>query len=151
MIRSIALGLGLLGVLAGLGFGGHYWWEVGRFQELLEAGIDCLMPDVKYCGGLSVAMAVDDLASARGGSVAPHNPSGPIATLASVHACAAMSAFETLEYQWGEVADPERLLTPHVPSTGGTIPVSHLPGLGRSLDHDALRDIQIPIDRGGRV
>ena len=33
MIRRIALGLGLLGVFAGLGFGGHYWWEVGRFQQ----------------------------------------------------------------------------------------------------------------------
>src|SRR5688572_26425089 len=33
MIRTIALGLGMLGVLAGLGFGGFYWWEVGRFQQ----------------------------------------------------------------------------------------------------------------------
>lgn len=33
MIRRIALGLGLLGVLAGLGFGGYYWWEVGRFRQ----------------------------------------------------------------------------------------------------------------------
>lgn len=51
MIRRIALALGLLGVLAGLGFGGHYWWQIGRFQQstddaYVESDISIISPRV---------------------------------------------------------------------------------------------------------
>lgn len=51
MIRKIALGLGLLAVLAGIGFGGHYWWKVGRFQQstddaYVESDISAISPRI---------------------------------------------------------------------------------------------------------
>src|SRR5919109_494985 len=51
MIRKIALGLGLLAVLAGLGFGGHYWWQIGRFQQstddaYVESDISAISPRI---------------------------------------------------------------------------------------------------------
>ena len=53
------------------------------------------------------AMARDD-----GVSVAPHNPSGPVSTAASVQVCAGMANFRILELQWGETAWRGELVVP---------------------------------------
>ena len=61
------------------------------------------MPDVKHCGGL---LELTRIAARRpkptASTVAPHNPSGPVSTAASVQVCAGMSNFRLLELQWGE-------------------------------------------------
>lgn len=51
MIRRIALGLVALVVLAGLGFGGNYWWQTGRFQQstddaYVESDISAISPRI---------------------------------------------------------------------------------------------------------
>ena len=51
MVRKIALGLGLVAVLAGLGFAAHYWWQVGRFQQstddaYVESDISAISPRI---------------------------------------------------------------------------------------------------------
>ena len=61
------------------------------------------MPDVKHCGGLLELTRIAAMAAADGVAVAPHNPSGPVSTAASVQVCAGMSNFRLLELQWGEV------------------------------------------------
>lgn len=121
--------------------GGEFEYGIPRFKELLDTEVlDCLMPDVKYCGGLRVGMAIGELAADRGATIAPHNPSGPVATMASTQLCTAAPAFEVLEYQWGEVTDPEAFLTPYEPRVGGTLRCSDRPGFGSSLNYDVLRE-----------
>jgi L-alanine-DL-glutamate epimerase-like enolase superfamily enzyme len=127
--------------------GGEFEYGISGFRDVLDAGVlGCVMPDVKHCGGLRTAMTVDALAAERGVTVAPHNPGGPVATLASLHVCAAATAFEVLEYQWREVDEPERLLLPFEPRIGGKLSCPDRPGFGSSLNDDAVLEYAIPLD-----
>ena len=69
MIRKIALGLGLLAVLAGLGSGGHYWWQVARFQQstddaYVESDISAISPRID--GYIQEVPVVDNQAVRKG-------------------------------------------------------------------------------------
>jgi membrane fusion protein, multidrug efflux system len=69
MIRKFALGLGLLAVLAGLGFGGHYWWQVARFQQstddaYVESDISAISPRID--GYIQEVPVVDNQAVRKG-------------------------------------------------------------------------------------
>jgi len=103
----------------------------GEFRRLLEAGaLDVVMPDVKYAGGIQGLMKVDALAEAYGARVAPHNPSGPVATAASLHAAAALDTLLMLEFQFTEVEWYAELAGADFTVRDGVIPVPAGPGLG---------------------
>jgi galactonate dehydratase len=70
--------------------------------------------------------------------VAPHNPSGPVATVATAHAVSTMSNFLILEYAWGEVDWRADLLEPAEPIRDGYLHLSHAPGLGYRLNPTVL-------------
>ena len=100
--------------------------------------VDVIMPDVKHCGGL---MEIKNIASAARMSqllVAPHNPAGPVATVATGHLVSTMSMFLILEYAWGEVDWRASLLTPTEPVEEGHLLVSDAPGLGYRLNPEVL-------------
>lgn len=63
---------------------------------------DVLMPDVKYAGGLSEFCRIAAYAADRGVQVAPHNPTGPVSHVASLHLCAGLPGFTILEHQYDE-------------------------------------------------
>jgi galactonate dehydratase len=68
--------------------GGELYWGRARFQEIAdEAWVDVIMPDVKHVGGFGPLLDVLRMAAGKV-EVSPHNPSGPIATAASLHAAA---------------------------------------------------------------
>jgi galactonate dehydratase len=96
--------------------------------------VDVLMPDVKHAGGLRETVNIAQ--SARMGQflIAPHNPSGPVATVASGHVCAAIPNFLILEYAWGEADWRADLLTPAEPIEEGYLVLSDAPGLGHRLN-----------------
>lgn len=60
------------------------------------------MHDVRFFGGVSELVALSPLAIQFQIAIAPHNPRGPIGTLASAQAMASGGPFTLLEYQWGE-------------------------------------------------
>ena len=96
--------------------------------------VDVIMPDVKHCGGL---MELKNIASAARMSqllVAPHNPSGPVATVASGQAVSGMRNFLILEYAWGEADWRASLLSPPEPVQDGYLLLSDAPGLGHRLN-----------------
>lgn len=73
------------------------------FRPLLERGLyDVVMPDVKYCGGLSECLRIAGLAASHGAACSLHNPSGPVCHAHSLHLSAALAGEERLEYQHGE-------------------------------------------------
>ena len=74
------------------------------FWPLLTSGVvGTIMPDVKHCGGLWEGKKIAAMAEAARVMVSPHNPSGPIAALASAHLAATLPNFSRLEFAWGEV------------------------------------------------
>lgn len=80
--------------------GGETLTRPRDFAAFLDAsGVDVVMPDIKYCGGIDGFREVLEIAERFGAAVAPHNPSGPIATLATIHA-AAGHRLDSLEVAW---------------------------------------------------
>jgi galactonate dehydratase len=105
---------------------------------LRERVVDVLMPDVKHCGGLAETRAVAEAARMNRLLIAPHNPSGPVASMASAHVCATLSNFLILEYAWGEVPWRSELLEPSEPVEAGMVAVPDRPGLGFRLRPDVV-------------
>ena len=100
--------------------------------------VDVIMPDVKHCGGLLELKNIATAARLNQLLVSPHNPSGPVATVASAQVAATMSNFHILEYAWGEVDWRADLLTPAEPVEDGHVLVSDRPGLGYRLNPDIV-------------
>jgi galactonate dehydratase len=65
------------------------------------------MPDVKHIGGFGPLLGVCAAVAPSGVEVSPHNPSGPISTLASLQAAAVSPAITSLELplRFGRDAD----------------------------------------------
>lgn len=124
---------------------GEEFFGAAGFAELIERhACDYVMPDVKHCGGLQALGRIASLAETHGVAVAPHNPAGPLSTLASVQACAVLPNLWRLEYQWGEVPWRAEVLNPPECLSGGAIPVPAGPGLGAALNREFLKPHVVP-------
>jgi galactonate dehydratase len=105
---------------------------------LLERAVDVLMPDVKHCGGLSELRNIAEAARLKHLLIAPHNPSGPVATVATAHVVCTIPNYLILEYAWGEVDWRADLLMPREPIENGYLLLSDAPGLGYRLNMDVV-------------
>lgn len=101
---------------------------------LTERTVDVLMPDVKHCGGIRELCTIAAAAEIHQLAIAPHNPSGPVATAASAQVGATLSNFIILEYAWGEVSWRKDLLDPPERIEDGYLVIPEKPGLGCRLD-----------------
>ena len=121
--------------------GGEVLYGVAGFAPLSRnQTVNVIMPDVKHCGGLLELTRIAAAAETDGVSVAPHNPSGPVSTAASIQVCAVLKNFRLLELQWGEVAWRGDLLTPPERFENGAIRVPEAPGFGVELNERVARD-----------
>jgi galactonate dehydratase len=78
---------------------------VAAFQHLFDEQLyDVVMPDVKYCGGPHVMLAIAARAAQAGVQFSPHNPTGPICTQHSLHVAAVAPECAMLELQFDESA-----------------------------------------------
>jgi galactonate dehydratase len=69
------------------------------FRELLERhAVRIVQPDIARTGGITEFRKIANMADTYYVSVAPHNPNGPICTVASIHACLAIPNFLVLEF-----------------------------------------------------
>lgn len=104
------------------------------FDRLLKRGkVDYILPDVKHVGGLLGLKKIATLAETTNVKVTPHNPSGPVATAASVQCMASVLNFGILEYAWDEVDWRSTLVDPPEQIIDGFIELSTRAGLGISL------------------
>lgn len=112
----------------------------GFNQIITTRALDIIMPDVKHCGGIQELRFIAAQAETAGNIVvAPHNPSGPISTAASVQVCASIPNFSILEYAYGEVPWRADLLSPAERFEDGYIGVPDTPGLGHKLNEAVLK------------
>jgi galactonate dehydratase len=116
--------------------GGELVTGAEQATAMCAAGLyDVLMPDVKYAGGCRGILAIAEICEEHGVAFSPHNPSGPVAHLASIHVCAAAPSVLWLEHQWAESPLFDALVGGQVaPLIDGSFVVPRTPGLGGQPD-----------------
>jgi galactonate dehydratase len=115
--------------------GGESFFGRAGFRDFIsQRAVHVIMPDVKHAGGISELRRIAHVAELAQIPVAPHNPAGPVSTLASVHAAATISNFLILEWAFGEVPWRGELIRPAEIVEDGYITVPDGAGLGIELD-----------------
>jgi galactonate dehydratase len=94
---------------------------------------DFLMPDVVRCGGISELRKIASLAECYNVPIAPHNPNGPISTIASAHVVAAIPNFFRQEFMMQDVPWRDTVLDRPLPVRDGHFHLDEKPGLGFDL------------------
>lgn len=126
--------------------GGETLFGLSGFSALVRRrAVDTIMPDVKHCGGLLELTRIAAMAAGDGVMVAPHNPSGPVSTAASLQVCAGMKNVNYLELQYGEVGWRSDALVPAERFVDGTIQVPDRPGFGIALNEDVIKTRALPL------
>lgn len=100
---------------------------------------DVVMPDIKYAGGYAEMLKIAALCARHNADFSPHNPTGPVCNLASMHLCAAAPAFLILEHQLAESPlffDVVKGYKPRL--VDGCFELPDTPGIGAELDDAVL-------------
>ncbi len=99
---------------------------------------DILMPDITRCGGVSELKKIATLAESYNVPIAPHNPNGPISTVASAHVVASIPNFFRQEFMVTDVPWRDTVLGAPLPISGGYFHLTDSPGLGIDLIEEEL-------------
>lgn len=118
-----------------------------RFREMFEArAVDVVMYDITWCGGISEARKISDMADTYKLPTSPHTGGGPILWFASIHVATSLINFYIMESVYHLYND----LFPHfikdVPRpVDGFVTAPDRPGLGIELREEVLRngDVQV--------
>ncbi|WP_108251463.1 mandelate racemase/muconate lactonizing enzyme family protein [Planctomonas deserti] len=121
---------------------GERWYGRQGFVSALERGaVDFVQPDVTHAGGLLELSFISTLAAHHYVPFAPHNPSGPLSTAATLQLGATLPNFRYLEIMaidvpWRSDISDERLQL----TADGDVMIPEGVGLGIELDFDAIAD-----------
>ncbi len=114
--------------------------ESGFAPFIEDRLFDVVMPDIKYAGGYAEMLKIAAACARHGVHFSPHNPSGPVCNLASMHLCAVAPAFLILEHQLAESPlyfDVVGGFRPQI--VDGCFEIPDTPGIGVELDDAVLR------------
>jgi galactonate dehydratase len=107
------------------------------YWPVLTAGlIDVAQPDICHAGGISELRKIAALAEACYVKIAPHNPNGPVATMASAHLAAAIPNFLILEF--AEQPLREEVQRQGLVVRDGWAELPDRPGLGIELNDEVI-------------
>ena len=108
-------------------------------RDLLEKHVaDIIMPDITRCGGPSEMKRMATMAEAYNVQVAPHNPNGPLSTLASAHVCASIPNFFRQEFMFNDVPWRDEVITHPIEIENGHLKISERAGLGVDLIDEVM-------------
>lgn len=108
------------------------------FRPFFERGaIAVAQPDVCHTGGISEVRRIAAMAEAHGISVAPHNPLGPIATVANLHLAVATPNHLIQEVMRSDVPWRDDIVRGVPPIVDGHMAPPEAPGLGIDVDESA--------------
>ncbi|CAN5125320.1 mandelate racemase/muconate lactonizing enzyme family protein [soil metagenome] len=113
-----------------------------QFRQLLEAkACDILMYDVTWCGGISSAKKISDMADSFFIPSTPHTYGGPVLWYASMHVAATLNNLFIMEsgYNYYNGVYPDYLASVVVPENGFVTPPD-LPGLGIKLNEKIFKN-----------
>lgn len=69
------------------------------FKQLLDAGVDIVMPDLQKCGGLGEGQRIANLANLYYVPFSPHMVASFLGAMACAHVCASVPNFHLMEWQ----------------------------------------------------
>ena len=117
---------------------GERVYSLYQCREFLQKGCaDFLQPDVSHCGGISAVRKMAVMAEPYYVSMAPHNPSGPVANAACLQLAGCMNNYSILEIMLTDVAWRKDLTDEEVKFHNGAIRIPQKPGLGLTLHEEA--------------
>lgn len=109
-------------------------------RSILEKqAADFVMPDITRCGGISEMRKMANLAETYNVPFAPHNPNGPISTIASAHVMATVPNFFRQEFMFNDVPWRDACLSHPLPIEQGFFVLPERPGLGFEVNEAELR------------
>lgn len=109
-------------------------------RAVLEAqAADIVMPDITRCGGISEMRKMAHLAEAHNVPIAPHNPNGPLSTIASAHTMATVPNFFRQEFMVNDVPWRDTCLSHPLPVKNGFFTLPDRPGLGFDVNEAELQ------------
>lgn len=109
------------------------------FSHLIKSqAVDVASPDIPKVGGIVEGKKIADLAELYYITIAPHNVSSPLGTIAAVHLCASIPNFLALEFHSLNVPLWNKLLKEGNIIKDGYIRVPEKPGLGVELDRKTV-------------
>ncbi len=118
---------------------GERHYTRGGIRPLLEKGVcDIIMPDITRCGGPSEMKRMATMAETYNVLIAPHNPNGPLSTLASGHVCASLPNFFRLEFMYNDVPWRDEVIDHPLDIQDGYLVLSDRPGLGVDLIEEEM-------------
>ena len=112
--------------------------------------MDIIHPDLATSGGILETKKIGDMAQEHGVAMAMHFAGSPICCMANVHCAAATENFLVLENHsvdvpwWDDLV--EGVSKPIIQH--GFIPVPEKPGLGVTLNEEAVKKHLAPFDKG---
>ncbi len=113
---------------------------IGRwaFRPFFERGAMAVaQPDVCHTGGISEVRRIAAMAEAHGISVAPHNPLGPVATMANLHLAVATPNHLIQEVMRSDVPWRDEIVSGVPAIVDGHMSPPTAPGLGVEIDEAA--------------
>ena len=112
-----------------------------NIRPVLEKNVcDIMMPDITRCGGPSEMKRMATMMEAYNVLLAPHNPNGPLSTLASAHVCASVPNFFRQEFIFNDVSWRDEVITHPIKEMvkNGCLHLSDEPGLGVDLVEEEM-------------
>lgn len=105
------------------------------FAPYLDSAVyDVIMPDIKHVGGFAEFQRIAVAANQAGIAVSPHNPSGPVCHVASLHVAAILPNLLNIEHQFDESPLFFKICAEPLPAvTNGTVAAPDGAGLGITL------------------
>lgn len=110
-------------------------------RDVLEKHVcDVMMPDITRCGGPSEMKRMATMMEAYNVLLAPHNPNGPLSTLASSHVCASVPNFFRQEFMFTDVPWRDEVISHPIKDMvkNGYLHLSERPGLGVDLIEEEM-------------
>ncbi len=113
-----------------------------RFREMFELhAVDVVMWDVTWCGGISEAKKISDMADTYKIPTCPHTGGGPILWFSSIHTATSLTNYFNMESVYHLYNDLYPRFIQNVPvPVNGYVTAPEGPGLGIELREEAFRN-----------
>lgn len=120
--------------------GGEVLTRRQSFQPWLQGGaLDVVQPDVTKVGGISEERRIGWMAQDNGVRFIPHGWNTAVGLAADLQLASAFPDTDLVEYLTGSAYVDEIVAEPWQLDADGMLPISDAPGLGLTLDMDALK------------